>query len=623
MHYARLAWKLVGAVASLKLANHGSRDSLAPARMDSSPGPPPSSGDSVGKRVTVYTPLGGEWVEGVVEECTPTEGGGDGVHTIKVAFDDGSHQYFDRDTELKAGRIKFLAAGNKRAAPDTMRKDKRASNSPVGNETWPPPVSAPDESSHNGAASGNGPPSAPHNLLAAAAAVVSAGDAPLPAPLHVLEEPVTLACGHNFELKALQERVQSGAGGCSMCGEALPEHFTVNREVQRMVSHFRAMAQRPQGAGGSPGFAGQGGHPNRSLAAAAAAIADGVFGTDGGEEETPAEEKKEKGERPKFQVTCLLGRDTQEVEAMMATRFASLLASVMSRTSFNNTDLPLSLTKRVMKQDAFDIRPRTVSADAAALMEFATELFVGLVTAIAWQVATQPAKRNTLVLRDLGSAVGCSRTLDFLVDVVVNFGAELEIGAPNAKQQARIEARRQEKQLALGRMVLLNPHGSRKLVARRRQRGLHGRFLGSAESDAIDALFSSGSGPSPQAMPAAVRTDSDWGELARTTSESGPELQGVPSSTASDPTPTPTPDVASENDSPTVMMSPSGNTNWSVRLPSPTSAAARPGPTVTATATASTAATASATAAAAAIACRDFGLLHLLPNICTQVPGLK
>ena len=48
-----------------------------------------------------------------------------------------------------------------------------------------------------------------------------------------------------------------------------------------------------------------------------------------------------------------------------------------------------------------------MSSDAVALMEFATELFVGLLTALAWQIATMPAKRHTLGLADLSSAVAC------------------------------------------------------------------------------------------------------------------------------------------------------------------------------------------------------------------------
>ena len=68
-----------------------------------------------------------------------------------------------------------------------------------------------------------------------------------------------------------------------------------------------------------------------------------------------------------------------------------------------------------------------MSSDAVALMEFATELFVGLLTALAWQIATMPAKRHTLGLADLSSAVACSATFDFLLDVVVAFGAQINL----------------------------------------------------------------------------------------------------------------------------------------------------------------------------------------------------
>eukprot|EP00964_Phaeocystis_antarctica_P096291 scaffold62608_cov54-Phaeocystis_antarctica.AAC.1 len=145
-----------------------------------------------------------------------------------------------------------------------------------------------------------------------------------------------------------------------------------------------------------------------------------------------------------------MGRDSDEVRAVLATRHAALHAAVLGRTSLLTHDLPRSCTKRVMRQDSADVR--TVSSDAVALMEFATELFVGLVTAVAWQIATQPAKRHTLGLSDLSAAVACSSTFDFLIDVVVAFGAE--VGVPteqvHPKQHARLEARRHEKHQALG-----------------------------------------------------------------------------------------------------------------------------------------------------------------------------
>ena len=53
-------------------------------------------------------------------------------------------------------------------------------------------------------------------------------------------------------------------------------------------------------------------------------------------------------------------------------------------------------------------------------MEFATELFVGLLTALAWQVAKQPAKQNI----PSTSATSAQLVLDFLVNVIVAFGAK-------------------------------------------------------------------------------------------------------------------------------------------------------------------------------------------------------
>ena len=352
----------------------------------------------------------------------------------------------------------------------------------------------------------------PNSLLAAAAAVEGSGRSNK-LPLALMDNPVTLSCGHNFEQETLRRVADTGSGCCPECGAVLPKHLKVNTDVQRLIWQVRdlhrggVLVQTANGVVESAAHlphvserSGQGAvtHPNSSLAAAAAAIADGVFGSSS-KEAVPSDIATH-AERPKFEVPLFLGRDTDDIRAILATRFASLLASVSTRTDFSTTELPLSLTKRVMKQDAFDARPRTVSANAVALMEFASEIFVGLVTSLAWQVATQPAKRNTLVLRDLGTTVDSTCMLDFLRNTVTSFGAQLEVIEANPKQLLRIQARHHEKQLAMSRMVSLNPHGSRKLVARRRQRGLHGRFLGSAESDAIETLVRTASDPGPETI---------------------------------------------------------------------------------------------------------------------------
>ena len=81
-------------------------------------------------------------------------------------------------------------------------------------------------------------------------------------------------------------------------------------------------------------------------------------------------------DRPKFEVSCLMGRDSAEIRTILAMRYAALHALVLGRPSLLAHNFPSSCTKRIMQQDSTDVR--TVSLDAVALMEFATELFVGL-----------------------------------------------------------------------------------------------------------------------------------------------------------------------------------------------------------------------------------------------------
>ena len=209
-------------------------------------------------------------------------------------------------------------------------------------------------------------------------------------------------------------------------------------------------------------------------------------------------------DRPKFEVNCLMGRDSAEIRTILAMRYAALHALVLGRPSLLVHNFPRSCTKRIMQQDSVDVR--TVSSDAVALMEFATELFVGLLTALAWQVATQPAKRHTLNLSDVSAAVACSSSFDFLVNVIVAFGAEVHLPCEqiNPKQRALVEARQQEKHQALGRLVgTLAEQGTRASHAKRRQRGLGGRFLGSANSNSNSPESLVG-GPPMQPPPAAA-----------------------------------------------------------------------------------------------------------------------
>jgi histone H3/H4 len=470
---------------------------------------------AVGERVAIHraSEQVAGWHGGTVTEMAMQNG----KRMVQVVFDDAtSSGFLDVDREVEAGLLRLLPKG-KRPASSSPSDDMEASmrtvvphaaiSGSMTDETALEPVLTGSTECLGDSLGPSGAAAAIGGFLAAAAAVDAGNVCPV-LPLEALEHPVTLACGHNFELRSLEHLVQSEEGqkGCPACGADLPSRICVNSEVQKMITIMKQIQRRDQGNGVGGAM---------SLAATASAIADGVFGGGGinGEEEPPQGDMTKP--RAKFEVVCLLGRDTPEVEAMLETRFASLLASVMSKTNFVNTELPLSLTKRLMKQDAFDLRPRTVSADAVSLIEFMSEVFVGFITSVAWQVATAPAKRNTLVLRDLAAAVSCTSTMDFLLDVCVQFGAMLDIRQLNQKQVARIAARRHEKQLAMGRMLSLNPHGSRKLHARRRQRGLHGRFLGSGESDAVQMLssiVSGDAGPSPSPAGADAPADGADGE---------------------------------------------------------------------------------------------------------------
>ena len=96
-------------------------------------------------------------------------------------------------------------------------------------------------------------------------------------------------------------------------------------------------------------------------------------------------------------------RDSAQVEAVTATYFARQLTAVIARSHQGEalSELPISLTKRVMKQDAVNMHLRMVSAEAVDLMAYGNELFIGLITELAWHVSTMPGKRVTVDLRDL------------------------------------------------------------------------------------------------------------------------------------------------------------------------------------------------------------------------------
>ena len=120
-------------------------------------------------------------------------------------------------------------------------------------------------------------------------------------------------------------------------------------------------------------------------------------------------------------------RDSPEVKQVLANYFASQLLIISSKVSAKEckpiatTQLPLARIKRIMKQDSCDPHPRMISADTIPFMAYAVKLFIGSMTKLAWQLFTQPSKRNTLQLKDLINAINASSQHDFLVDVVVMF----------------------------------------------------------------------------------------------------------------------------------------------------------------------------------------------------------
>lgn len=71
-----------------------------------------------------------------------------------------------------------------------------------------------------------------------------------------------------------------------------------------------------------------------------------------------------------------------------------------------------------MKQDACDPQPRMISEEAVPFLAYATQLFIGSLTYLAWNLSTVRGKRNTLQVKDLQAAILSSPHFDFLIDVV-------------------------------------------------------------------------------------------------------------------------------------------------------------------------------------------------------------
>ena len=129
-------------------------------------------------------------------------------------------------------------------------------------------------------------------------------------------------------------------------------------------------------------------------------------------------------------------RDSVQVKAMIAAFFARqhLALSTSPNSAIVIDDLPLARIKRIMKQDACDPMPRQVSASTVPLMAYAAQVFIGLITQLAWKLSTQGAKRNTLQVKDLKAAVYATSQLDFLIDTIDMFDQqqdnETKLGKP-------------------------------------------------------------------------------------------------------------------------------------------------------------------------------------------------
>ena len=85
-------------------------------------------------------------------------------------------------------------------------------------------------------------------------------------------------------------------------------------------------------------------------------------------------------------------------------------------TAISINHLPVTRIKRIMKQESC-YAMRQISRDAAPLMAYAVQLFIGLVTNLAWHRSAKPASRNTLMLKDLLHVYGTCRKFDFLIDI--------------------------------------------------------------------------------------------------------------------------------------------------------------------------------------------------------------
>lgn len=133
-------------------------------------------------------------------------------------------------------------------------------------------------------------------------------------------------------------------------------------------------------------------------------------------------------------------RDSPAVDGLIASFCAQKLDAVIRQKVPIVTDkLPHARIKRIMKQDSCDPHPRMLSADTAPFMAYAAELFIGLLTTLAWKLGTQTSKRNTLQLKDLKDAVAASSKFDFIVDIIDMYDRQRRLEAEELESQERAE----------------------------------------------------------------------------------------------------------------------------------------------------------------------------------------
>ena len=95
--------------------------------------------------------------------------------------------------------------------------------------------------------------------------------------------------------------------------------------------------------------------------------------------------------------------------------------------------IPLLRLKKLMKtQSCFNCL--NIARDVPALMAYGVQIFVRLMTRLAWSLSVQADRRNTLMLKDLLSVYKCCDKFSFLVDLVIPY-----VNSEETRQRLRNE----------------------------------------------------------------------------------------------------------------------------------------------------------------------------------------